>query len=84
MSEPSKNAKKDQWVKENALRINVKINRKKNVEIVAALEQSGNMQGFIKEALRYYISHGCPRADTPVEEDIDFKKKRIAVNTLVK
>ncbi len=63
MNKTNYNTSHDQWVRENTMRLSIKINRKKEADLVSALEQSNNMQGFIKNALRYYIAHGCPGLD---------------------
>lgn len=49
----------EKWQKENYRRITVKMNKVTEKEILDYLEQSGNMQGIIKDAIKEYIDkHG--------------------------
>ncbi len=41
----------------NTLRFNVKLNRRTDADIIDALETASNKQGFIKDAIRFYLSH---------------------------
>lgn len=43
---------------ENTTRIGVKLNNKSDADILEALENSGNKQGLIKDAIRFYIANG--------------------------
>lgn len=42
---------------ENVVRTNIKLNKKTDADILEALEKSGNKNGFIKETIRFYLSH---------------------------
>lgn len=46
----------EKYDKENTIRMSLKLNKHTDVDILAALERSGNKQGLIKAALREYIS----------------------------
>lgn len=42
---------------ENTIRIGCKFNRSTDSEIVEALEGVTSKQGFVKEAIRFYLAH---------------------------
>lgn len=42
----------------NSKRYNIKLNVKTDADIIEQLEQAENVQGYIKNALRYYIRQG--------------------------
>lgn len=42
--------------RENTKAVYIKLNKKTDADLIAALESSGNKQGLIKAALREYIS----------------------------
>lgn len=41
---------------DNVVRTNIKLNKKTDADILEALEKSGNKNGFIKDAIRFYLS----------------------------
>lgn len=43
---------------ENTIRRNIKLNKTTDADILEALEKAPNKQGFIKEAIRFYLAHG--------------------------
>lgn len=43
---------------ENTVRKNIKFNKKTDADILEAIENAPNKQGFIKAAIRFYIAHG--------------------------
>ena len=43
---------------ENTVRKNIKFNKKTDADILEALDKAPNKQGFIKEAIRFYLAHG--------------------------
>lgn len=42
----------------NIRRIGLKLNRTLDADIIEALEAADSMQGFIKDAVRFYIENG--------------------------
>lgn len=67
MEEKSEMAYKDsqsytKWDKENNVRMNIKLSKKSDSDILDFLSACGNKNGVIKNALRYYIASGCPEA----------------------
>lgn len=58
-----KNAVNDRWIKEHLMRVHVKFNLSTEQDIVTALSECDNRQGFIKEAIRYYLANGCPDSE---------------------
>lgn len=42
---------------ENTRRYAFKLNKNTDPDVIDALENCGNKQGFIKEAIRFYIAH---------------------------
>ena len=56
----SKQAVHDKWIRENTITVRAKFNINTEQDLVVALTGCDNKQGFIKEAVRYYIANGCP------------------------
>lgn len=42
---------------ENTVRKNIKFNKKTDADILEAIENAPNKQGFIKEAIRFYLAN---------------------------
>lgn len=42
---------------ENTVRKNIKFNKKTDADILEAIENAPNKQGFVKEAIRFYIAN---------------------------
>lgn len=56
MDEKGKTAK-DLWDAQHTQFVGIKLNRRTDADILAALEAADSKQGFIKEAIRYYLSN---------------------------
>ena len=50
------NKKIDEWQKKNLKRVVIKLNKRTDADIIQELEQKGNVQGYIKEAIRDYMT----------------------------
>lgn len=46
------------YQRQNITRVVVKLNRRTDADIIAALERQGNKQGYIKSLIRAAIKHG--------------------------
>lgn len=45
----------NRYQKSNIIQVNLRLNRKTDADIIAALETAGNKQGYIKELIRLDI-----------------------------
>lgn len=50
------NRKIDEWQKNNLKRVVIKLNKRTDADIIQELEQKGNVQGYIKKAIRDYMT----------------------------
>lgn len=46
---------KTKWDNENTVRVNIKLNKNTDADIIQAIESADSKQGFIKEAIRAYM-----------------------------
>lgn len=46
---------KTKWDNENTVRVNIKLNKNTDADIIQAIEDADSKQGFIKEAIKAYI-----------------------------
>lgn len=56
------------WDKENNIRMNIKLSKRADEDILNFLSTCENKNGCIKVALRYYIAAGCPEVDKQTDE----------------
>ena len=56
------------WDKENNVRMNIKLSKKSDSDILDFLSACGNKNGVIKDALRFYIAAGCPEVGKQTDE----------------
>lgn len=45
----------NRYQKKNVIQLNIRLNKKTDADIIAALEAAGNKQGYIKELIRLDI-----------------------------
>lgn len=57
------------WDKENNVRMNIKLSKKSDSDILDFLSACGNKNGVIKDAIRYYIANGCPEVEKKGEQE---------------
>lgn len=46
----------DEWQKKNVRRIVIKLNKRTDADIIEQLDEEGNVQGYIKKAIRAYMN----------------------------
>lgn len=49
---PAQKRAKEKYDKKNTMQVKLKLNKKTDVDIIKALENSGNKQGYIKRLIR--------------------------------
>lgn len=54
---------------ENVVRRTFKLYKKKDSDILEALDSTPNKMSFIRSAIRYYIANGCPEAEKKETDD---------------
>ena len=50
----------ENWRKDHTTRVYIRLNNNTDADILSELEKQISKQGFVKDAIRYYIANGCP------------------------